>query len=268
MACILPSYGYYDFVDREGVLAMAKECALTYDDLSAVFDYDPQTGRITWKTKAGRGMRPGDEAGSVKSLRTNSRDGNVKQYRYVTYDGYSMTAARVAWLLTHREWPKRNILFVNEDTLDTRLENLRLGDRVSGDSNGPLANNRMNKHIQQAYGLQRNYGLSLEEYARMLHAQNYVCAICEQPEVRLGNDGKPVALHVDHDHKTGKVRGLLCYKCNSGLGSFNEDTDLMRRAAEFLKHHKRDEPGEFTRKALSDAVEMENIIPFNPGEAS
>ena len=247
MACILPYNRYPTFVNHEEGTVMAKECMLTYDDLAAVFDYEPQTGRILWKIKAGRGMRPGDEAGSIKSLRTNSRDGTVKQYRYLTYDGQSMTAARVAWLLTHGEWPKRNILFINDDSLDTRLDNLRLGDRTSGDSNGPLADRKMNKHTQQAYGLMRNYGLSLEEYARMLHAQNYVCAICEAPEARLGNDGKPVALHVDHDHKTGAVRALLCYKCNNGLGAFEDDPARILEAIKYLKKH-------------SDA----GIVPFVP----
>ncbi|MDR3435412.1 endonuclease VII domain-containing protein [Telmatospirillum sp.] len=234
---------------------MAKECMLTFEELSAVFDYDPETGCITWKIRAGRGIRPGDEAGCIKSLRTNSRDGNTKQYRYVTFDGQSITAARLAWLLAHREWPERNVMAANGDTLDLRLDNLRLGDYTSGDRNGPLADRRMNKHVQQAYGLRRNYDLSLEEYARMLHAQNYVCAICEQPEVRLGGDGKPVALHVDHDHKTNKVRALLCYKCNSALGSMGDDPERLRAAIRYLDKH-------------AEKDETMNIIPFNPGEAS
>ncbi len=217
---------------------MAKECPFGYEELAEVFSYDPETGKVLWKIKAGRGMRPGDEAGSVKSLRTNSRDGTVKQYRYLTYGGYSMTAARVAWLLTYGEWPKRNILFKDDDTLNLRIDNLRLGDMVSGDSNGALANNRMNKHVQRAYGLKRYYDLSLEEYARMLHSQNYVCAICEQPEVRLGADGKPVALHIDHDHASGKVRALLCYRCNSALGSMGDDPARLRAAADYIERHR------------------------------
>jgi hypothetical protein len=236
-ACIIPLNRYFDFANCEGEPAVAKECTLTYEEISAVFGYDPETGRITWKIRAGRGIRPGDEAGCIKSLRPSGRDGAVRQYRYVTYDNQSMTGARLAWFLAHREWPDRNVLSADGDALNLRLKNLYLGDYTSGDRNGPLAGSRMNKHVQQAYGLRRNYDLSLEEYARMLHAQNYVCAICEQPETRLGGDGKPVSLHVDHDHKTDKVRALLCYKCNSALGSMGDDPTRLRAAIRYLEKH-------------------------------
>jgi hypothetical protein len=216
---------------------MAKECNLSYDDLCAAFDYDPQTGRLTWKIHAGRGIRPGDEAGSIKGVHTASRDGAIKQYRYITYRAQAMTAARVAWLLTYGEWPKYNILFADGDGLNLRLDNMRLGDYSSGDSNGNLPDRRMKPHVVALYGLQRNYDLSLEEYSRMLHAQNYVCAICEKPEIRTGNNGKPVALHVDHDHKTGRVRGLLCYKCNSALGGMEDSQDTFRAAIRYLDKH-------------------------------
>jgi hypothetical protein len=61
--------------------------------------------------------------------------------------------------------------------------------------------------------LRRKYNISLQQYEEMFKAQKRRCAIC-------GNKPKKQSLHVDHDHKLGFVRGLLCYRCNYGLGYF------------------------------------------------
>lgn len=74
----------------------------------------------------------------------------------------------------------------------------------------------------------RGYGLTLEGYDVMLRDQDGVCWICECPE-RGDNH-----LAVDHDHETGEVRGLLCGRCNRGLGSFEDDPERLRRAALYL----------------------------------
>ncbi len=50
--------------------------------------------------------------------------------------------------------------------------------------------------------------------------------------------GRIDLMHIDHDHISGTIRGLLCVKCNTGLGQFNEDPDLMTRATEYLKYWK------------------------------
>lgn len=73
--------------------------------------------------------------------------------------------------------------------------------------------------------LKWEYDLSIEEYERMLKAQDGKCAICR----------KDRPLHVDHDHKTGKVRGLLCSPCNRGLGHFEDCVENLESAAEYLK---------------------------------
>lgn len=71
------------------------------------------------------------------------------------------------------------------------------------------------------------YGISPEKYAEMVEAQHGECAICHAHH----GDG----LYVDHDHKTGEVRGLLCNACNVGIGRFNDDPELLKKALEFLK---------------------------------
>ena len=83
--------------------------------------------------------------------------------------------------------------------------------------------------------LRQSYGIDFEEYDRMLEEQNGVCAICGNPE-RCIHDGKPRRLAVDHNHFTGKVRGLLCYRCNNRLGAL-ENRDFVEKATEYLKRH-------------------------------
>lgn len=76
--------------------------------------------------------------------------------------------------------------------------------------------------------LKSTYGISLKDYNRMLEEQKGVCAICYKPQVDK-------ALAVDHCHKSGKVRGLLCSLCNTSLGKMGDSPDRLRRAAAYLE---------------------------------
>lgn len=76
--------------------------------------------------------------------------------------------------------------------------------------------------------LLREYGITPEQYDEMLAQQGGVCAICELP----CKTGKRLA--VDHDHKSGRVRGLLCMNCNRGIGHFQDDARLTARATKYL----------------------------------
>ena len=76
--------------------------------------------------------------------------------------------------------------------------------------------------------LRRKYGIGVEDYDRMFEAQGGVCAICRKPRP------EERTLHVDHDHETGEIRGLLCFRCNNALGDFDEDFDLFQLAADYL----------------------------------
>jgi hypothetical protein len=76
--------------------------------------------------------------------------------------------------------------------------------------------------------LKRKYGMTLEAFRKLEITQSGLCAICAAPPTH----GK--TLHVDHDHKTGAVRALLCRKCNNGLAGFRDDPALMIAAIEYL----------------------------------
>ena len=82
------------------------------------------------------------------------------------------------------------------------------------------------------------YGLSWESYVQMLAAQGHTCAICRKPIEALVSDRLTTA-HVDHDHVTHQVRGMLCHNCNSGLGYFQDDPKLLIEAAEYLARARR-----------------------------
>ncbi len=82
--------------------------------------------------------------------------------------------------------------------------------------------------MEREHHLKRKYGIPLEQYEEMLETQGGVCAICKKPRP----DER--TLHVDHDHVTGKIRGLPCFRCNNALGDFEEEYDLFVSAAEYL----------------------------------
>ena len=75
---------------------------------------------------------------------------------------------------------------------------------------------------------------ALIEYKKLLQSQRGLCAICRLPETQRHQHGKLRDLAVDHDHKTGKVRGLLCGNCNHGLGRFKDSVYALQRAVEYL----------------------------------
>lgn len=81
--------------------------------------------------------------------------------------------------------------------------------------------------------LARKFGIDEDEYESLMHAQGGVCAICSQPETKVSR-GSVSALSVDHDHETGKIRGLLCSSCNVGLGYFRDDLELLSNAIDYL----------------------------------
>jgi hypothetical protein len=94
--------------------------------------------------------------------------------------------------------------------------------------------------LDRAYskGLMRFYGIDITEFRRMHAEQGGVCAVCGGEEHAVDyRTGKHRRLAVDHCHKTGEVRALLCSKCNSALGNLRDDPALLRKAADYLDAH-------------------------------
>jgi hypothetical protein len=86
--------------------------------------------------------------------------------------------------------------------------------------------------------LRKKYGIGMDDYDRMLDQQDGVCAICRNEETRVDHRTKKVSrLAVDHCHKTGAVRALLCHSCNGGLGRFSDNAGRLRAAAAYLERH-------------------------------
>jgi len=84
--------------------------------------------------------------------------------------------------------------------------------------------NRANPDLVKHWDLRRYYGITLEDFNTMAKSQNWLCAICDRKK----------KLSVDHDHKTGVVRKLLCRSCNLGIGLFEESIKRLQRAIHYL----------------------------------
>lgn len=82
--------------------------------------------------------------------------------------------------------------------------------------------------------LRVKYGMTLDDWNLLYESQNYGCAICKS-DVPVGNG----VLHVDHCHATGKIRGLLCHHCNTGLGAFKDNPDTLSVAIKYLEDSKK-----------------------------
>ena len=106
-----------------------------------------------------------------------------------------------------------------------------------------LAQKRRNyrRHIEERlrYAFQKSYGITWEERDSILAAQHGRCKICGSETHRAGKRG----WHIDHNPTKQKgdegfIRGVLCLKCNTGLGKFNDNPDLLRAAADYLSSSK------------------------------
>ena len=85
--------------------------------------------------------------------------------------------------------------------------------------------------FKMAFNLKDKYGITVEDYNRMLAEQNGVCAICGG----VNENGKKLA--VDHNHSTGKVRGLLCGICNRTVGNLRDSAELASKTADYIRKH-------------------------------
>ena len=91
--------------------------------------------------------------------------------------------------------------------------------------------------LQRDNHIKRSYGLTREEYQALLDKQQGVCASCGLPQT-VNHYGKLLPLAVDHDHKTGEVRGLLCISCNRALGYLFDDPERIEALLRYARNNK------------------------------
>lgn len=95
------------------------------------------------------------------------------------------------------------------------------------------------RKAQRKCHIQKEYGITADQYDEMLSCQKFTCAICKQKETRITKStGEPQPLSVDHDHASGDVRGLLCGDCNRMIGLGKNSPSILRAAAEYLEMSK------------------------------
>jgi hypothetical protein len=87
-----------------------------------------------------------------------------------------------------------------------------------------------NKDIRKSIVLKNEYGITIDDYNQLFINQKGCCKICNNHQSQLKRQ-----LHVDHCHKTLKVRGLLCQKCNTAIGLFEENIEAINNALIYLK---------------------------------
>lgn len=126
--------------------------------------------------------------------------------------------------LQHAEWIAKNPSKLKKYEAN-RVRNLQL----------------RNKYAKSVYQVnrelwrQRRTGWSPEEFERVWEAQNGKCQICLRSMEKTGSKENCVA--TDHCHKTKKIRGLLCNRCNVSIGRMNDDPDLLQRAVDYLRRY-------------------------------
>ena len=106
------------------------------------------------------------------------------------------------------------------------------------------------KKCVREYCVTHSYGISTSQYESMLSAQGGVCAICGSPPQKK-------RLAVDHCHTSGKVRGLLCDKCNRGIGMFMDRPELLDKAAVYLIHT----PATFQQSGSVGSLPLQTACP-------
>lgn len=216
---------------------MPKVNPLTFEEVSRAISYDPETGKFVWLVSPAKNIKAGSDAGCAKGIRINKKTGEPTRYTYVRFRNFETPAGRLAWLLHYGEWPQGNVLFADGDPSNLRIANLTEGttSRMVVNSDG-IKSRQMDPEVVRGYGLKRFYGMTLAEYGERLVAQKGACAICEKPETAMLH-GKVKALSVDHSHKTGANRDLLCSSCNHLLGHAREDRDVLIAAVRYLDKH-------------------------------
>jgi hypothetical protein len=128
-----------------------------------------------------------------------------------------------------RQWRERtNYYGENKESILVRCKEYQQKHPEAHRKAGRNYNRRNREHLME-YKRGKRYGLLPGQFEEMRERQSNLCVICKE-DLRPGK-----ATHIDHDHVTGKVRGLLCGKCNRGLGCFRDSPTFLLNAVEYLE---------------------------------
>lgn len=117
------------------------------------------------------------------------------------------------------------------DKESAKLYKLKNKDRIREYNRGKY---QRNIHKERANHLFKTYGLTTKEYDTMYSAQNGKCKLCGYTPNIKDTHSRNRFLHVDHCHKTNRIRGLLCGNCNTGLGLLKDNVEVLTKAIEYL----------------------------------
>lgn len=118
----------------------------------------------------------------------------------------------------NKEWRENNRDKINE----LNIKNAQKRKEYYSDPDVKLKN-------RKAF-IKKKFGIEYSEYEKLSEEQNNLCAICNNTE----NSSRNKYLAVDHDHLTGKIRGLLCTNCNRGIGLLKDSIPVLQKAIEYL----------------------------------
>lgn len=136
----------------------------------------------------------------------------------------------------NNEWYKN----LSKEQIEKRKNSTRKWHKKFSSKNPEIIKKRNKKQYKSNiekrndYRLKYTYGITLKEYDSLYIKQGGVCDICKQPESTRTESGLLKKLSVDHDHDTGKNRGLLCGNCNIGLGKFKDSVLFLESAKQYL----------------------------------
>ena len=139
----------------------------------------------------------------------------------------------------HRNKERRKVYAIkyylkNEKTIKKNQKRWR-GDNVEQIKKYQSGWRKNNVDKRLNYNLNRKFNINLIDYNNLMVKQNNVCAVCQNPEVAKDHrTGLTRKLSVDHNHKTKKIRGLLCNNCNTALGKIKDDPKLLMKMINYL----------------------------------
>jgi hypothetical protein len=131
-----------------------------------------------------------------------------------------------------KEWRRQNSAALNEKIREDRKNN--------PEKYREWERNKRYKDVEKSRYLDvlKKHKITSSDYENMFNSQDGVCAICNKEEVRLSRNGVTITrLVIDHCHSTNKIRGLLCHLCNTAIGKFKDNIELLQAAIRYLKEH-------------------------------